>query len=278
MGWRRRARSANGAPPPHSDRWGFRSPKCRSHRIKYLGTGTQKVAETIRVLFPKAKTRRVDSDALKQEEALFISDEDTKNADILIGTQMIISSNATEKFSLAGVINADTILHLPDFRSGEKTFQLLYQLGNMAKKMIIQTYNPENGIIQSVAKKDYGSFFNKEIEDRKVLTYPPFSKLLKLSYFHKDFLVAKKEARLLAYKLSEAVSRTPEVKGKIEILGPAPAYIYKIKNRYEWHIIIKIKGNEEEKTKNFLLKNIHLMICQVKMWLPIRQQRKMLKK
>ena len=86
--------------------------------------------------------------------------------------------------------------------------------------------------------------------------YPPFSKLLKFSYFHKDFLAAKKEARLLAYKLSEEISRMPEVKSKIEILGPAPAYIYKIKNRYEWHIIIKIKDDEEEKIKNLLLKDI----------------------
>ncbi len=232
-------------------------PKCRSHRIKYMGTGTQKVADAIGALFPKAKVRRIDSDALKQEEAFFISAEEIKNADVLIGTQMVISENANEKFSLAGVINADTMLHLPDFRAGEKTFQLLYRLGNMAKKMIIQTYNPENSAIRNAANEDYASFFKKEIEDRKALSYPPFSKLIKLSYYHKDPLSAKKEARLMLGKLSNAARKMPEeLRGKIEILGPAPAYVYKIKNRYAWNIILKIKNDEEEKIKFFLLKDI----------------------
>lgn len=222
-----------------------------------MGTGTQKVADAISALFPKAKIRRIDSDALNQEETFLLSDKEAKDADILIGTQMAISANVDEKFSLAGVINADTMLHLPDFRSGEKTFQLIYQLGNMAKKMIIQTYNPENNAIRSAANKDYASFFKKESEDREALSYPPFSKLIKLSYYHKDPLFAKKEARVMLSKLSNMVRKIPEKLGnKIEILGPAPAYVYRIKNRYAWHIIIKIKGGEEDKIRSLLMKDI----------------------
>ncbi len=229
-------------------------PKCKSHRIKYMGTGTQKVAETIFSLFPKAKIQRMDSDAAKQGEPILLSGQEIKNVDILIGTQMIINGNSKEKFSLVGVINADTMLHLPDFRAGEKTFQWLCRLKNMAEKMIIQTYNPENKIIQFVKNNNYAGFYKNEIEERRIFSYPPFSNLIKLSYADKNSFNAKKEAKIMVSRLLN-LSKT-NFKDKIEIIGPAPAYVYKIKNRFVWNIIIKIKNDSDNNIKNLLLKSM----------------------
>lgn len=230
-------------------------PKCQSYKIKYIGTGTQKVAESLKSLFPKAEIKRIDSDISRSKKITAENKGEIKkiDADIIVGTQMIIGLSAIKKFALAGIINVDTMLHLPDFRAGEITSQLICQLSNMAEKTIIQTYSPDNYVIGSAAKKDYKKFFEKEIADRKSLSYPPFSRLIKLIYAHKNNLKSKQETKLLALKLSSFLKKLPqEISNQTEILGPAPAYVYKIKNRYLWQILIKLKS-KNEKVKNDLL-------------------------
>lgn len=225
-------------------------PKCKSTRIKYIGAGTQKAVEAVKELFPLAKIKRLDSDMARGEE-IALENINMEETDILIGTQMVLSDNNEKKFGLAGILNADTVLHLPDFRASERTFQLIYQLSAMAERTIIQTYNPENRTIQHLSRRDYTGFYEREIEDRKALSYPPFASFIKLIYTHKDLAKAKKEAGLLTTTLNDKIKKFPDMaKNMVEILGPAPTYTYKIKSQYQWQIVIKIKKgtNTEQNT------------------------------
>ncbi|MFH1392364.1 MAG: hypothetical protein ABIG90_01620 [bacterium] len=175
-------------------------PKCNSWQIKYLGAGIEKVKQEIAKLKLSNK--------------------------ILITT---LKQNLP-RVDLVGVISADTILHLPDFRSSERTFQALIKLNNLCKKMIIQTYAPEHCVF------DFANFYQRELKVRKELNYPPYCQLIKLTYRHKNFLKAKTEAYRLFKKL-----QTPNSKLQT-ILGPAPAFISKQRGLYYWNIIIKIKN------------------------------------
>ena len=178
-------------------------PKCNSWQIKYLGAGVEKIKQEIAKLKLSNK--------------------------ILIMTL----KQRLPRVDLIGVISADTILHLPDFRSPERTFQALVKLNNLCKKIIIQTYTPEHYIF------DFDNFYQKELKIRKELNYPPFCQLIKLTYRHKNLLKAKTEAF--------RVSKILNTKYQIPILGPAPAFIAKKRGLYYWNIIIK---NLKLKIKN----------------------------
>ncbi len=188
-------------------------PKCNSWRIKYLGTGIEKVKQEIAKLKLSHK--------------------------ILITTLKL----SLPRVDLIGVVSADTILHLPDFRSPERTFQALVKLNNLCQKIIIQTYVPEHYVF------DFDNFYQKELKIRKELNYPPFCQLIKLTYRHRNFLKAKTEAFKLIKKLK---TENCEL---ITILGPAPAFISKKRNFYCWNIIIKIK-NQKSKIKNQILEKV----------------------
>ena len=235
------------APPPFCSR-------CQGHRIKYSGTGTQKVERKLKEIFPQAKIVRLDSDTIKNIKTKKEIYKDFKNGkiDILVATQIILGNKDLDKTDI-GVISIDTILHLPDFRAAERTFQLVYQLIKMSDYFILQTYSSRNFSFQSAIRMDYETFYKKEIEERKTLGYPPFSRLIKLTCFNRDSDKGEKEARQIVDSLNQTKKRLLLSDKQLIILGPAPAFIPRVRGQWKWNIILKIK-KENKKTKKELLK------------------------
>jgi len=220
-------------------------PNCKSRRIKYLGMGTQKLEEETGLAFPQAKLLRWDSDVTKGKDShQQIMDKFSRHqADILIGTQMVAKGLDLPGVTLVGVINADISLNLPDFRAGERTFQLLAQVAGRAGrglaggKVVIQTYTPENYAIQSAVCHDYPGFYAKEIDYRRELNNPPFQKLACLVFSHLNHDFCQQQAILLAQTLREKADSAGS--GTLEILGPAPAFIQRLRGRYRYQIILR---------------------------------------
>ncbi|MHB8139341.1 MAG: primosomal protein N' [Smithellaceae bacterium] len=219
-------------------------PKCRSGKILNYGTGTQKLEKEIESLFPGAQICRMDSDTTArkgtQEEILYALEQ--KKIDILVGTQMITKGHDFPFITLVGVISADTALNMPDFRAAEKTFQMLTQVagrggrGTARGRVIIQTFNPQHYALQHTKTHDYKSFYSDEIEFRKALQYPPFSRIisLRLSSGKKDALMETaqeigREARKLATRYGNAA----------EIIGPSESPLAKIRGEYRQQMLIK---------------------------------------
>jgi primosomal protein N' (replication factor Y) len=220
---------------------------CGSNNLKLIGIGTEKIEEELHRIFPNAKTMRMDSDTVKGKDAYrkILKSFHDGEFDILIGTQMISKGLDFPNVYLVGVISADIGLYLPDFRSSEKTFQLLMQVAGRSGrisnhgKVVIQTMNPENRIFEFVATHNYLGFFENEIKYRLLHKYPPFSKMMlievtSLSQINVNNLSWKIYNFLNSQLLKSSISNN------IEILKPAPALIYKLKNTYRIHIIIKI--------------------------------------
>ena len=254
----------NGKPMLLCHRCGYKDtpadlcPQCQSHRIKTVGVGTQKVELEAKKLFSQAKISRLDSDAAPTPEVQqkIIEGFVKKEIDILVATQIIFSwldkIKSTSGASVA-IISADTLLHLPDFHSGERTFQtiaLLKNLSRLTEKFIIQTYNPENPVINFAAKDEWQSFYQDEIEARKLLSYPPFSQIVKLTFRHKDPKKSGQEAKILAAKLKQANKNK-----EIEVSDALPAFISREKGKYVWNIIIKFPiTNDQLKTSSEFLR------------------------
>ena len=220
-------------------------PRCLSRRIKFLGIGTQKLEQEAGYTFPQARLLRWDSDATKQKYSHqeILSKFRGHEADILIGTQMIAKGLDLPLVTLVGVVSADTGLNLPDFRAGERTFQLLSQVagragrGTLGGQVIIQTYSPEHYVIQAAAKQDYTSFYDKEITYRRQLHNPPFARLACLIYSHKNDTLCQREAERMKRLLIEE----REAKGidDLSLIGPAPAFIHKLRGRFRWQLVLR---------------------------------------
>jgi len=244
-------------------------PKCKSNRIRAFGTGTEKVEAEAEKLFKNASILRLDSDTAPKtaDQQKIIEKFRQKKADILIGTQMMLNHDLP-KAAVVAIISADTLMHLPDFRSDERMFQTILQLTNLVslppfvKKgwgefsdktnkmnspyfpnpLIIQTYNPQNKILQLAGEGNFKDFYKQEIETRQALKYPPFSQLIKLAYRHKDPKCAGQEAKILFAKLTQQINSSKIYKDTVfELLGPSPAFISKQKGKYIWQIILKVK-------------------------------------
>lgn len=217
-------------------------PECGSKYIKYFGAGTEKIENDIKRCFPSARVLRMDVDTTRnkgEHERIYIDFKESR-ADILIGTQMITKGMDFKNVTLVGVIAADTTLNIPDFRAAERTFQLLTQVSGRAGRgeepgrVIIQTYAPEHYSIVFASKHDYTGFYNKEIQIRKILNNPPFTDILYV------LLTSENESELAKFALSLREVLHEIIKGQnISLLGPTPCHIYKIKNNYRWHIILK---------------------------------------
>lgn len=220
-------------------------PTCDSKFIRGFGVGTQKVEEEVRKIFPTCKLLRMDADTTSRKgshkEILnqFIHGE----GQILIGTQMIAKGLDIPEVTLVGVVSADLSLNVPDFRSAERTFQLLTQVagragrGKISGDVVIQTYDPEHFSILTAKDHDFNSFFRREMAVRKALCYPPFSHLIRVLFSGSNEADVIAAAQWWQESLL-AVRNETESKG-IEVLGPAPAGIPKIKERYRWQLIIK---------------------------------------
>ncbi|MEW6407763.1 MAG: primosomal protein N' [Patescibacteria group bacterium] len=235
-------------------------PRCGGPKIKFCGAGTEKVEMETKEFFPKAKIRRLDTDTMNKkfvhQKAYF--DFLKQKYNILIGTQMIAKGWDIPGVDLVGIILADTVLNLPDFRSSERTFQLILQVAGRTGrkdnpgKVILQTYQPENPAILTAVKYDLKTFYKQEISHREELNYPPFSQLIKITFRHKNKQKAREKIFSLHEKLLNAKRYTLDA---IDIIGPAPAFIPKIRNFYIWQIILKSKISDV-KLRNKLLKII----------------------
>ena len=225
-------------------------PECNSKNIRYFGTGTQKLEEQIKNLFPEATTLRMDVDTVNKKN----SHEDILNSfkndkiDILIGTQMVVKGHDFPNVTLVGVIAADSSLNIDDYRAHERTFQTLTQVAGRAGrgkdkgKVIIQTYNPDSFCIDFAKKQDYKLFYDTEIHIRKQLRYPPFCDIILFGLSSKD----NKELEAISnYIYNDLKNKINTEKLQILLYKPVPAPIEKIKNRIRWRIIVKCKVNDE---------------------------------
>ena len=220
-------------------------PSCKEEAIKDLGFGTEKLESIISKEF-NARVVRMDLDTTRNKgsHAKIIEDFKNHKYDILIGTQMISKGLNFKDVTLVGVINADASLNIPDFRSGERTFELLTQTGGRAGRyelpgeVVIQTYNKDNYCLECVKNHDYLSFYNKEMKIRRDLKYPPYYYLTLIKIISTTYEVARDEANKIKNYLSKNLS------SNFIILGPSTASVFKLKNKYYFQIIIKYKKEE----------------------------------
>jgi len=224
-----------------------RCPSCKSHHIRYYGTGTQKVEEELKRLIPEARVLRMDKDNTRRKgvHEKFFKQFANHEFDILLGTQMIAKGLDFENVTLVGVLNADTALNLPDFRASEKTFQLLTQVsgragrGAKAGEVVIQTFNPEHYAIQLAKEHDYEAFYQKEMQIRRLAGYPPFFYTVQLTVSHKN----ENEAAKQIYRIAEVLKK--KISLKTQLLGPVPKMIVRLKNRYYYRLLIKYKQEQQ---------------------------------
>ena len=223
-------------------------PGCGSHLIKYFGIGTEQVEQFARERYPKARIVRMDVDTTRRKGAhdKILQAFRNKEIDILIGTQMIAKGHDFPEVTLVGVVLADIALHFPDFRSGERTFQLLTQVagrtgrGQEPGEVIVQTYSPEHYAIKAAEHHDYDIFFHEEIGYRKEILQPPLSQLINIVLSDESEELVIAEAHRLANLLNQGIY---EVAG-IEILGPAQAPLAKVRGKFRWQIILKSREGE----------------------------------
>jgi primosomal protein N' (replication factor Y) len=215
-------------------------PECSSPYLKFFGSGTQRVAQELARQFPELKHIRFDSDTTRNKGAhrTLLTQFANGEAHLLVGTQMLTKGLDLPQVTLVGVVAADGLLHLSDYRASERAFQTLTQVAGRAGRgddpgrVIVQTYTPEHEVIAAVRQHDYQSFSQAELEQRQALNYPPYGRLILLRLSSLDPIQVQNTAQIIATALG-----TEE---EFEILGPAPASILRVANRYRWQILIKI--------------------------------------
>ena len=227
----------------HEERIPYRCPNCGQDKIRYYGTGTQKVEEELQTLLPDSRILRMDVDTTRRKGAheKILRTFGEGQADILLGTQMIAKGLDFPNVTLVGVLNADTALNLPDFRSSERTFQLLTQVSGRAGRaekpgeVIIQSFNPEHYAIQLAKAQDYEDFYTKEMYIRHRGDYPPYYFTVQITASHPEENEAAKQMFQIATKLKQGLS--PQA----ILLGPTPNAMMRVNNRYFYQVIIKYK-------------------------------------
>ena len=221
-------------------------PTCDNRRIRYFGTGTQKVQEELEELLPEARILRMDVDTTRRKgshEKILRAFGD-KKADILLGTQMIAKGLDFPNVTFVGVLNADTALGLPDFRSAEKTFQLLTQVsgragrGDLTGDVVIQTYNPEHYAIQFAKEHNYEQFYYHEMKYRHLSDYSPYYFLTSIQVSHENEITAAK----FIQQISEFIK--PYLSNEAIVLGPTPRFIARTHNKFHFQLIVKYKSEE----------------------------------
>ncbi len=233
------------APPP------TRCPQCSSPRIRYFGAGTERLQSYTAAAFPQARVVRWDRDTTRgkgDHDALLTLFMEHR-ADILIGTQMIAKGLDLPLVTLVGVVAADTALFFPDYRGGERAFQLLTQVAGRAGRRklggqaIVQTYHPDHYAIQAASRHDYEEFYARETESRRRLGYPPFGRMIRLLYVGNSAREVQAAARDLGDRLRLRIRQ----KGlpNLEVLGPAPCFYARLQGRHRWHLILRGQGGQE---------------------------------
>lgn len=214
-------------------------PQCSSPYLKFFGSGTQRVAQELAKQFPQLSFIRFDSDTTRNKGAhrTLLTQFANGEANLLVGTQMITKGLDLPQVTFVGVVSADGLLHLSDYRANERTFQTLTQVAGRAGRgddpgrVIVQTYTPEHPVIAAVQQHDYQSFCQTELEQRQALNYPPYGRLILLRLSSLDPIQVQNTAQIMATTLSSSQD--------LEILGPAPANVVRVANRYRWQILLK---------------------------------------
>ncbi|MBL7075712.1 primosomal protein N', partial [candidate division KSB1 bacterium] len=214
-------------------------PICGGGDIRFRGTGTQRVEAELASLFPRARVVRMDLDTTlgKGAHLRILRDFSHRKFDILLGTQMVAKGHDFPRVTLVGVISADTELMFPDFRAGERTFQLLIQAAGrsgrspLGGEVVVQTYSPQNEILEKAELHYYEGFYRDEIEDRRGLGYPPLGRLIRIGFHGRKEKTVRERAGAFADLLREQG-------GPFEVLGPAPSPLLRIKNMYRYQIIL----------------------------------------
>ena len=219
-------------------------PACDGSYLDYFGYGTQRVESELHKHFPNVAVSRMDTDSTKKRSshAQILKEFGERKTQVLIGTQMVAKGHDFPMVTLVGVVNADTALNLPDYRAGERTFQLLTQVAGRAGRgfspgeVIVQTYIPHHYTIQSAIHHDFKDFYKKEIALRKELALPPYSHMIYIMCRSYNEEKSKKAAIDLALHISK--NKLP---GLIEMQGPVEAVVYRLRRQYRWNIILKVK-------------------------------------
>ena len=220
-------------------------PQCQSARIRQYGTGTERVEAEVQAMFPSARTLRWDYESTRQKGAheAILNHFISQRANVLIGTQMLAKGLDLPLVTLVGVVLADVGLNMPDFRAAERTFQVLTQVAGRAGrsplggKVILQTFQPEHYAIQAAAGHSYRDFYQKELEYRRQLGYPPFAQLVRLEHRQRDPLLAEQAAN----KLAEQIRGWMEAEGyrSTTLTGPVPCFFARVAGFYRWQILLR---------------------------------------
>lgn len=220
-------------------------PNCNSERIRQYGTGTEKVEAEVQELFPDARVLRLDQESTskKGSHEIILNHFTHHRADILVGTQMLAKGLDLPLVTLVGVVLADVGLHLPDYRAGERVFQVLSQVAGRAGRsplggqVIMQSFHPDHYLLQAAANHDYAGFVEQELNYRKQLGYPPYSRLLRLLYRHRQEEKAESEALRMTENIRAQINS--QNRRATEVIGPAPAFYSKVDGWYRWQIILR---------------------------------------
>jgi primosomal protein N' (replication factor Y) len=220
-------------------------PKCANPAIRYSGLGTEKVEDTLTRLFPHARIKRMDSDALKKKDDYrrILGDFRVGKIDILVGTQMIAKGLHFPNVTLVGIIYADLSLHMPDFRAGERTFQLLTQVagragrGDVEGEVVVQAFTPFHPAIQYARRHDFTGFYEQEVEFRQELKYPPISRVALLTLRGRNDEKVKFSADHLRRELEKELASLKD----LILAGPAPAPLARAESNYRYQIMLRTR-------------------------------------
>ena len=226
----------------HTDALSY-CPQCHSHSMRLVGVGTEKIEEDLQTFFPNARIQRMDLDSTRTKEAYskIINDFAAHKTDILCGTQIITKGLDFDNVSLVGVLGADAMLHYPDFRAYERTFQILTQVSgragrkNVKGKVLIQTFEPEHPIMQDVINRNYLHMYEMQLKERRLMNFPPYCRMIKLTLQHKN-------RDFIAKKSLEYASNLKKIFGA-RLFGPQEPVIARIKNLYAMEMWLKIEKN-----------------------------------
>ena len=224
--------------------------------MKHVGTGTQRVEEELRNLFPEAGILRMDADTASGRHEEILSHFEKERVPILLGTQMVAKGLDFENVTLVGVLSADLSLYVDNYRAAERTFSLLTQVvgragrGDRAGRAVIQTYTPGNDVIQCAARQDYGGFYENEIRLRRMRRYPPFADLLTFTVSGTEEGGVLRAAAALRERLRVLCAAPPVSVSQPEVLGPAPAPVVKLNNRYRYRVLLV--GRNDKPTRELV--------------------------
>jgi primosomal protein N' (replication factor Y) len=222
-------------------------PACAAPHIKNLGLGTEKIEGLIQSLFPTARVARMDADTTAGKGALLglLKGLRNRTIDILVGTQMVAKGHDFPHITLVGILCADLSLNFPDFRAGERTFQLLAQVsgragrGTAPGRVVLQTYNPDHFSIAAAEQHDFEAFCRQELRFRKELNYPPFTRMIQIKLACKDPVLARQQAQLLGDICQRLRKSRKDFSKSVEILGPIEAPLSRLAGYYRWQILLK---------------------------------------